>query len=165
MQCITFNTMHLLGNVPSLEGGSTEQRERAELVIADIQKADGDRAAATFGIGLHNGFAQKLYGPIAERISDALQATQGGRACLSLGMQVYLRKRAEQRAEDAEQELRDLRRRRRLPPTATYMTWPVQTVELGQSDVLIRTSHNALRVVALAELEFLPQKRPSQLRP
>lgn len=157
--------MHLLGNVPTLEGGSPEERARAALVIADIQKADGDRAAASFGIGLHNGFAQKLYGPFAERISDALQATQGGRACLSLGMQVYLRKRAEQRAEDAEQELRDLRRRRRLPPTATYMSWPVQTVELGQGDVLIRTSHNALKVVALAELEFLPQKRPSQLRP
>ena len=154
--------MGVLENVPNLEGGgaSAEQRERAAEVVAAIQQDDGDKAAATFGIGVHNGAAYRLYGGLTDIIIDALQETQSGRACLALGLHVHLRKQAERRAHEAEQEIRDLKRKRKLPPIATYMTWPVETVQLGDNETLIRyLSRNTLEIVPLASLEFLAEKR------
>lgn len=157
--------MGLLGHTPSFELGTKEQIERATATVAAIQAEDGEAAAATFGIGVHNGFAHRLYGPAADAISDALQQTQGGRACLSLGLQVYLRKGAEGRAEDAEQQIRDLRRKRRFPGTAFHLAAPVHPVQLEGNQVLVRTAHGALKILDLDELEFIPDRRRSYVRP
>ena len=140
-----------------------EQVARASEVVSAIQRDDGELAASTFGIGLHNGFAHKLYGRLADDISDALRKTQTGRACLSLGLQLYMRKRTESALDDAERELRGLRQRLSRPnAAATYMSWPVETVEVPRGQILIRNlSRNTLEIVPESDVVLLPESRRS----
>ncbi len=148
---------------------SPGQLERATSVVEAIREPEGEHAAATFAIGLHNGFAHKLYGPLTDDIADALRETQAGRACLSLGIQLYQRKRTEAALYEAQQEIRDLRRAVPPPPRggrpATYMTWPVVTEVVRPDQALIRElSRNTLKIVPLESLDFVPEKR-GQPRP